>query len=61
MDISILTLFPGMFAGALDQSILGRAQERSLVQPSPSTTSATTRRTGTTSSTTRRSAAGRGW
>ena len=31
MDISILTLFPGMFAGPLDQSILGRAQERGLV------------------------------
>lgn len=30
MDISILTLFPGMFAGPLDQSILGRAQERGL-------------------------------
>lgn len=32
MDISILTLFPGMFAGPLDQSILGRAQERGLVR-----------------------------
>ena len=31
MDISILTLFPGMFAGPLDQSILGRACERGLV------------------------------
>ena len=31
MDISILTLFPGMFAGPMDQSILGRAQERGLV------------------------------
>lgn len=31
MDISILTLFPGMFAGAMDQSILGRAQERGVV------------------------------
>ena len=31
MDISILTLFPGMFAGPLDQSILGRARERGLV------------------------------
>lgn len=30
MDISILTLFPGMFAGPLDQSIIGRAQERGL-------------------------------
>lgn len=30
MDISILTLFPGMFAGPMDQSILGRAQERGL-------------------------------
>ncbi len=34
MDISILTLFPGMFAGPLDQSILGRAQERGLVRVS---------------------------
>ena len=34
MDISILTLFPGMFAGALDQSILGRAQERGLARVS---------------------------
>ncbi|MCY4623975.1 MAG: tRNA (guanosine(37)-N1)-methyltransferase TrmD [Chloroflexi bacterium] len=31
MDISVLTLFPGMFAGPMDQSILGRAQERGLV------------------------------
>ena len=31
MDISILTLFPGMFAGPLDQSILGRACERGIV------------------------------
>ena len=31
MDISVLTLFPGMFAGPIDQSILGRAQERGLV------------------------------
>lgn len=31
MDISILTLFPGMFAGPLDQSIIGRARERGLV------------------------------
>ena len=30
MDISILTLFPGMFAGPLDQSIIGRARERGL-------------------------------
>ncbi|MDE2901127.1 MAG: tRNA (guanosine(37)-N1)-methyltransferase TrmD [Chloroflexota bacterium] len=34
MDISILTLFPGMFAGPLDQSILGRVQERGLVRVS---------------------------
>lgn len=34
MDISILTLFPGMFAGPLDQSILGRAQERGLISVS---------------------------
>ena len=31
MDISILTLFPGMFAGPLDQSIPGRARERGLI------------------------------
>ncbi len=30
MDISILTLFPGMFTGPLDQSIIGRARERGL-------------------------------
>ena len=30
MDISILTLFPDMFAGPMNQSILGRAQERDL-------------------------------
>lgn len=31
MDISILTLFPGMFAGPFSQSMLGRAQERGLL------------------------------
>jgi tRNA (guanine37-N1)-methyltransferase len=32
MRIDILTLFPEMFAGALDASIVGRARERGLVE-----------------------------
>ena len=31
MRIDIVTLFPGMLAGALGESILGRARERGLV------------------------------
>ena len=31
MDIAILTLFPGMFAGSFSESMLGRAQERGLL------------------------------
>lgn len=32
MRIDILTLFPGMFAGPLDESIVGRARQQGLVQ-----------------------------
>ena len=32
MDISIITIFPGMFAGVLGESILKRAQEKGLVK-----------------------------
>jgi len=32
MRIDVLTLFPGMFAGPLDDSIVGRARERRLVE-----------------------------
>ena len=32
MRIDILTLFPGMFEGVLNESILGRAQEAGILQ-----------------------------
>lgn len=32
MTIDVLTLFPGMFAGPLDESIVGRARKRGLLQ-----------------------------
>ena len=31
MKIDVLTLFPGMFAGPLDESIIKRARERGLL------------------------------
>lgn len=32
MRFDVLTLFPGMFAGPLDESILKRARERGLIE-----------------------------
>ena len=59
MKFDVLTLFPAMFAGPLDESIVKRAREAKLLDLKRSTTCATGRTTGTRRWTTNRSAAGR--
>jgi hypothetical protein len=59
MKIDVLTLFPAMFAGPLDESIVKRARDTGLLDLK-STTCATGRTTGTRRWMTVLSAAGRG-
>ena len=60
MDIHVLSLFPSVFSGPLEASILKRAQEREALRVR-CTTSGSSRRTGTAPRTTTPSAAARAW